>query len=263
MAYRSLVCTQHPSFEKGDDPVSTGKKVVLGLPSVDLPVVNIGLQSKIGGQAIGAYRASCLHAVLDKPMQALPASIRRPLQPNAPDAFAVGFGRNQDDGFDHRKASDRSFFIPAPIGFIHLNRPVQSVSPRSHHRPPELVEHGPCSPVTAQPKDSLQSQSTNSRLLARDIPHCPEPDRKRQVRVLENRPGEHGDLPAALPAQVQPASHGPVPDTATPWALEAIGPSQGGKVLSALFFAAESLFQFHHRPWVAFFHAPTLQVGGG
>jgi len=263
MTYRSLMCAQHPSLEKGDDPVSAGEKVVLGLPSLDLPVVDMGLQAEISGQPVGANGATFLHAVLNKPVEALPANIRRPLQPDAPDAGAIGFGRNQDDGFDHRKASYRTLFIPAPIGLIHFDRPAKAVPSRAHHRPAKLVEHGPCAPVAAKPKHPLQPQSADPRLLTCDIPHRPEPCREGQMRVLENRPREHGHLSSALPAQVQPVFHGPILATTTPWTLEAVWPPQGGKVLSALPFVAESLLQFHHRPWITFFHAPTLQVGGG
>src|SRR5260370_8261666 len=62
------------------------------------------------------------------------------------------------------------------------------------------MQHRPSGLVAAKTQNTLQAQSADAVLLARDLPHGSEPDRQRQMAVLKDGARRDRHLIAALVA---------------------------------------------------------------
>ena len=89
------------------------------------------------------------------------------------------------------------------IAFIHLHRVNQSVSTRPHHGPPEFVKPCLSGDLTAQAKDSWQSEGVGPVFLAYQFPCGMKPKTKRLPCTLKNCSRGHRDLATAQGAQKQ------------------------------------------------------------
>src|ERR1035441_5181169 len=122
------------------------------------------------------------------------------------------------------------------------------------------MQPSPSRLITTQPKDSLQAQCAGSVLLARHVPHGPEPHLQRLPRILENGPRRCRSLmtaPAALP---QGGTYHPrlaVAATGTPKTLR---PAQLEKVLPTHLLGREPRLEILYRPWIVL-HSGILLIG--
>src|SRR5439155_26697874 len=94
--------------------------------------------------------------------------------------------------------------------------------------------------ITTQPKHSLQAQRAGSVLLARHVPHGPEPHLQRLPRILEHGSRRGRSLviaPAALP---QRGTYRPRLAMATTGAPKTLRPAQLEHVLPARLLGRES-----------------------
>jgi hypothetical protein len=150
--------------------------------------------------------------------------------------------------------ADHALFLAAPVSLVHLHCPVQSVPAWPHHGSPQLMQHGPCGLVTAQPQRSLQPKSTDSVLLAGNVPHSPEPSGQRKMTFLKKRPGSYRRLMAAVSTKPQPPTHRPSSLSSTLRADKALDPAQGKQVPPTGFFVNEPSFHFQERAGIIFDH---------
>ena len=83
--------------------------------------------------------------------------------------------------------TDRVYSVgKCQIGFIDLNLPVEQFSVRANHCTTQSMQHGPRGLVTAQTKNTLQSQCADTLLLVGDVPNGGKPDAKLGARLIEN-----------------------------------------------------------------------------
>src|ERR1035437_9171873 len=101
------------------------------------------------------------------------------------------------------------------------------------------MQPSPSRLITTQPKDSLQAQCACAVLLARHVPHGPEPHLQRLPRILENGSRRCRGLmtaPAALP---QGGTYRPRPAVAAAGAPETFRPAQLDHILSTRLLGRE------------------------
>ena len=101
------------------------------------------------------------------------------------------FRRNRDDRLGLRLSPHDAGFPAAHIGFVHLDRAAQEITPRPHHGAPQLVQPSPGGLITAQAKNALQAERTDPVLLVGHVPHRLEPKAQWLSSALEDRPRRH------------------------------------------------------------------------
>src|SRR5260370_19420789 len=93
--------------------------------------------------------------------------------------------------------------------------------------------------ITTQPEHSLQAQCTGSVLLARHVPHCPEPHLQRLPRILENGSRRGRSLVIALAALPQGGTYRPRLAVTAAGTSKTFRPTQLEQVLPTRFFRRE------------------------
>jgi len=64
-----------------------------------------------------------------------------------------------------------ALFLSPDIRLVNLDMSLEHVTARAYHSTSQLVQPGPSSLITAQPKNSLETQSTDTEFLIGYIPH--------------------------------------------------------------------------------------------
>ena len=124
---------------------------------------------------------------------------------------------------------------PTDEGFVHLDRPGQTVPARPDHRTSKLVQLRPCGSIAAQAEDSLQSQRAGAVLLADDPPDSSEPGHQRRARILEERAGGHRRLVPTAPAHPEPPPGAPRLSSLAGGTHESVRPPESREVVAARF----------------------------
>jgi hypothetical protein len=115
---------------------------------------------------------------------------------------------------------------------------TKSVATRPHHRASQLVQPSPCRLVATQPKDTFQTQSACSVLLAGYKPYCQKPCFQRDPRSLEYRTRRDRDIFATIPTMQVPSFRYPrLLEGSASWTLVPRWPAQRYKI-----FATGGLF---------------------
>ena len=128
---------------------------------------------------------------------------------------------------------------PTDEGFVHLDRPGQTVPARPDHRTSKLVQLRPCGSIAAQAEDSLQSQRAGAVLLADDPPDSSEPGHQRRARILEERAGGHRRLVPTAPAHPEPPPGAPRLSSLAGGTHESVRPPESREVVAARFLRGE------------------------
>src|SRR6266511_4421106 len=117
MSNGALMRAQQPTLEQRNDPMYSGQQMlgVRRLMLLDLPVVNVAFQFPVSLQAVAYDGAARFDGFDNKTMQRGSIGIGDVPQPNATDAFSVGLGCHDDQGFADRLASPDSRFLRSPI----------------------------------------------------------------------------------------------------------------------------------------------------
>lgn len=185
-------------------------------------------------------------------MQAGSCHIRNATKTNAAYPFAIFLGRNCNNSLVFRQTTDGAFFLTAPIGFVHLNRSPQAISPRSHHCPTKFVQPCPGRYVASQAQHLLQTHRPCTVFLTGNVPDRSKPHSQRLVGVLENRARRDGSLIAACPANQTSPRCRPISRSLAMRANKAARPAQANQVVPTRLLRRKSFFQFHNRPRIIF-----------
>lgn len=247
-----LMDTQQPTFQQRDDPVHPRQQVIPEgrlLPH-DLMDVAVGRQLAVAVQPIRAHHAAGLHRRTDGTFQGLRRGIGDSPQADAPDAASVRLGRDNDQRLPRRPAAVFARLGPTPVGLIDFYRARQLGSPRPDHGPAELVQPRPRRPVAAQAQGPLEAQGTDPQLLIRHVPHGPEPQPQRLLRILKDRAGQHEDVEATPCAFVPATRDGPCLPLMAAGTLDPIRPAQLDQVRPTGVLGGEAPLEFHQRPRV-------------
>src|SRR5436305_9406639 len=180
---------------------------------------------------------------------------------DSPDARPVFLRRDHYQGLALRLPAAHSLLQTAQISFVHFHPPRQSITARSYHRSPELVQPRPRRFVAAQPQHPLQPQSTGTVFLAGQPIHGPEPVHQRLARVLENRARGHRRLVTTRLALHQPRPHRPEVPACAARAAKAFRPSQPEQVVPARLLGIKPSLEFAQIPWIVLHTAPYYILG--
>src|SRR6266496_38983 len=122
------------------------------------------------------------------------------------------------------------------------------------------MQPGPSRLVTTQTKHSLQAQRAGSVLLARHVPHGPEPHPQRLPRILKYGSRRCRSLTIALAALPQGGTHRPCPVALATRAPKTLRPSQLSHVLSTPLLRREPRLELLYRPRIVL-HGDILLIG--
>src|SRR5271157_12924 len=215
----------------------------LPLMALYLAVMDISVQSHVGGQAIGSDRASRSDGLSDEPVQSGLGQVRDRTQADAANAFSIFLGGDDNHSLDLRPPANCASLLSTPVSLVYLDDAIQPFPTRSNHGPAQFMQHRPSGLIAAQPENTLQAQSTDAILLAGDLPHGAEPDRQGQVTVLKN--GSRGDrhLIPAIAAKPPIPPNRPSIGSRAPRTHPSPGPPQSCEVFGAGILAAIAPFQ--------------------
>src|SRR5437899_1309629 len=190
-ANRALVGAQKPSFHQRGDAVDAGHQFVRPATALfdvaDLVCVPLFFQAVVSGPAVRVDHRTLNDCLLDETKKACRRDVGNSPKPNTSDPIAVLFSRYDHNGLLLGLSATRALLGAAHIGFVDLDAALETIPPRAHHGGTKLMKPQPRGLVAAEPEDSLQSESTCSRLLAGGQPHRLEPESQRFVRLFEQR----------------------------------------------------------------------------
>jgi hypothetical protein len=79
------------------------------------------------------------------------------------------------NGFFLGVSAGYTFLFSSNVSFVDFYAAIQSVTPRSDHRPTQFVKPSPSSLVASQTQHSLHSQRAATKLLVGHMPRCLKP----------------------------------------------------------------------------------------
>jgi hypothetical protein len=134
---------------------------------------------------------------------------------------------------------------PSDPGIIDLHLAVQRLTRSIDHRAPQLVEQHPRGLVAAEPQLSLEQERRDPSLIGRHQIRGPEPNPKRQLRVMKNSPGRQGDLIPTCDTSPAPVlQHHVSSPVSTSRTAEPLRPATLRQILLAGFLGRELSMKF-------------------
>lgn len=188
--HTTLISSQQPPFEQCNNAVHLRQQVSTdsSLFSDNFVCVALFGQSYIPFPSIRLDGAPRFHTFLYSPLQAMSRRIRYTPEPNPSDIAFFNLYHNNDQRLTRCSSTPLPWFFTTHVYLIYLNRSRQTISSRSHHRAPELVQPRPCSLIAAQIKNTLQSQRVRSIFLTGQMPDSVKPEAQRFFGVLKMVP---------------------------------------------------------------------------
>ena len=176
------------------------------------------------------------------------------------DTSSIFLSRNYNQGFLFGLPTSHAFLQSAQVGFIDLHYPGQPITPRSDHRPTELVKPSPSLFVTPQAQHPLHAQGAGAVLLGDHPPHGLKPQPQWATCVLENRPScDRGLMTASSTLQQHPAQR-PILFTTTARTPKPIGPPEAEQILPTSFLCGKTGFKLRQLPRVIFHSGAILHL---
>lgn len=253
---------QQPTFQQGSHTVNQRQQVFANISRLtdNLMLITRGRQLAISSPTIRTDFIFGLNTLFNRGYQAIPGSVFNFVQSDSSGTFAFIFYR-----YNHQRfVRSPSAMFPRPgttkIDFINLHRPDQVITARANHRSAQSVKHRPGCFISAKSQNALQSQRTNSMLLANHLPDSPKPQTQRQSGVLKDGPSRNRNLNIAVAAvKLSSASH-PSFSVTTVRANKPFWPPHLTKICSARFFSVEILFELKQCLGIMF-HPRILYLG--
>ena len=217
-------------------------------------------QRSVSGPIIRADRTARYYCLAGKTTERLLGSVRNDAHSESPDTLlALVLHGYHHKGLSQRSTASFARFLAAHIGFVHLHRPVQPISTRSHHRTTQFVQPRPSRLVTAQFQDPLDTFGARPILLAHYPPDRTEPNGQRLTRAFKDRTGDQRRFVLACRASQKP-SRAPRFARTTTGTAKAIGPAESGQVLSARILCGKTPIEFSEISGVIIHSPRTLHI---
>ena len=148
VADSTLVGPQKPALKQGGNTMDLGmsslSRVIGMFDGGDLVKVPQRLESCIASPAVGVDDRSRLDAGPDEPLEVGCGSAGDPLHPDPADAGAVFFGGNDNKAFARRSSATHTApafgLVTAHLRFVDLDSSRKTLSPRTDHGSPQLVQ---------------------------------------------------------------------------------------------------------------------------
>ena len=139
--------------------------------------------------------------------------------------------RQYFDGNHHNElglgtAPANALLNAAHLGFIDLDRAMETILPRPHHGRAQLLQEGPGGLITSQSQQALQAECADSMLLVGHVPGCGKPFLRRNPGAVEDGPCRERYFAAADRASPAPICRSPAFSHLTLWTTNPAWPSQ-------------------------------------
>lgn len=145
------------------------------------------------------------------------------------------------------------FVLPTDVGFVHFDDTAEFIGPMFAEASADAVAHVERGFIRAEAHDALNLQCADALLAGQHHVNDPEPIPERFIRVLEDRPDQHGEAIAArrsafgaLPVEGT-ISDGVHVHIAATGAVDAFRPATGYEVSLAGFLGREQDFKLLYR----------------
>ena len=256
MIYSSLVSTCKPPFKKRCDSMNELKVFGGGIVPISRPA-NI----RVSSPAIAPYPALGFNVFLKKSFNTVTGNISNNASPYSAKSFiSLVFHCYNHYCFPFSSTPDRTpFSFASNIGLINFYQ-ARKLSPAlKNHGLPKLMKNAPGRFITSKTKNSLKSFCATSILLRHQPPSRPEPDLKRDARILKYCTSLHRCLMIAGCAHEKTTRHLPILILAALWAGKAFSPSYISQKFGTGGFRAKFLLKFQYCFGVVF-HLNTLPL---
>src|SRR5260370_38106260 len=108
---RALMGAEQPSLQKRDHAMNSRKHVFrLPLMALDLAVMDIAVQSHVGGPAVGSDRACLGNRKSNEPVQGCLGQVRDAAEPDSSDTFSASLGGAVNQGLGLRPPANYGCF---------------------------------------------------------------------------------------------------------------------------------------------------------
>ena len=193
----ALMGTHQPAFEERSDSMHPREHRVGGLAAPEenssvMAIAELG-EDTVARQPVGDHNGTRLDGFLYERKQALRRGAHHAPHSDPANRTAAHLRSNDDKCLLSDVPAPPTRLNPTDEGFVHLDRPGQTVPARPDHRTAKLVQPRPCGSIAAQAEDALP-QRAGAVLLADDPPDSSEPGHQRRARILEERAGGHRRL---------------------------------------------------------------------
>ncbi len=196
-AYRSLMGSQQPPLQQGRHPMHSRQQPDRGILAFTqqnrhFMAVSKRLHASIRPKPVGMHNTSRLDGPLDKAVQVRFRCLRNASHTDSSYASSIFFCSDCHQCFVAYmppSASAKSGILSTHVGFIHLHAAVKLVSPRTHHRPTQLVQPRPSRLIASKPQNLLQTRRAGAVLLAGHMPNGSKPQPQWLANVLKDRAG--------------------------------------------------------------------------
>src|SRR6266540_3984191 len=216
-------------LHQGPVPKADGGELAIALPAV-------GVDDCAGGDELFHPRREGRLAGVREHLQAQPARAGTAhLDDDADEGLAVALA-----------AATAPFVVPSDERLIDLDLVAKRFALERHHRPTQLLQHQPRGLIARQAELALKLHRRNPGRVGSDQIGRPEPQPKRCVSAVHDRPrGDRGLVvaPSAFP-QVAPLEH-PRPRIAAHRTAKAFGPARGGQIVKARRVVGKALLEVH------------------
>jgi len=255
MTNRTLMRSQQPSFQETGYAVACRQQVFSDLGGATNHRVSIPPrhQSIVPVPSISFDFTPRSHHGFKRWDQRLPRGVGDMTHADPSDLVArLKLDRQQHQCLPLRSSAPFAGLFPTHIALVGLHNTVQTISSRTNHCPPQLMQPCPCCLVATQPQKSLNRQGACPVLLVGDMPHRAKPQRQRQSAALKDRSHRHRRLSPTSPAEPQPTGHPPCFRVATARTSEAVRPAQRLQVQPTSLLRRKLMLKLHQRPRICF-----------
>jgi len=248
----TLISSQQPTLEQRSNAVDFGQQVSANVSffSDNFVYVTAFRQLPVAFPSVRLDSAARFNILFNSPFQAWPRCIRCTPEPNSPDFTFFNLYHDNNQRFTRCTTTPLPRFFPTYVDLICLNGTRQTVSSRSYHSAPELVQPSPGSPIRTQIKNTLQSQGVRPILLTSEVPDSTKPKPQRFPGAMEYR--------TRCNVGFEPARGTPV-DTSVPrprflipavGTSKAFGPAKLEQILETSFLSREPFFELKQCFWI-------------
>ena len=216
-------------------------------------------QNIIAALFICADRRTRSYYFLDEWSKADARFILHVAQLDASHAYcSVVFCFNTNKCFSYRAFPSVPWLPAVNVGFISFYyNTVKVVTTKVHLRSAHFVKPMPCRMIT-QAQKTLKPTRIGPIFLPSDMPHCPDPGRRRLWAAVKYWPGVYRGLCPALKAVEEFPVCKPIVPNSTTWTVKVIGPRQFTQIARAINPRTEQSLKFHQPSGVNLLPCPFL-----
>ena len=259
----TLMSTKYPSFQKRHNAMYQRQKLSSRSAGTfyysNFMSIPVGFDSAITFPPIGANNATRLNRLYNERKEAFSRGVRDSKHTNPSNCFPFFLSGNCNQGIFKRLAASNSLFKASQVSFVNLNCPQQSISTRSNHGSPDLMEPSPRRFVTSEAEDTFEPKSTCPIFLGYHPPNSSKPNNQRFPCSLKNGSNNHRCLISANGTLVKNFSNRPgFPSTAT-CATKSIRPAQTKKIFAARLFGGKTCLKLSKCAGIVF-HIPIYYM---